>query len=120
MSNIDSFKKQIRESLSIPLGLGQSMREKLDPHVDELAGSLIAAGPQKCAEAIGKMDPATFAEFAKKIDADGILMVTKQFATAPNTSPETDAAPATGAEAGSVPAPAAPAVAPEDELVAKL
>jgi hypothetical protein len=86
--NIDEFRAAVRESLYGPatdatplvqMGSTGSVTEKLDPHVDELAGSLIAAGPQKTADAIGKMDPATFTEFAKKIDAKGILMITKQF-----------------------------------------
>lgn len=73
--NTDDFKKALRESLLS----GFAVKEKLEPHVDELAGSLIAAGPQKVADAISKMDEMTFAEFAKKIDGKGILMVTKQF-----------------------------------------
>jgi hypothetical protein len=87
MSNIESYKKSIKESIYNGFTM-QGMKEKLDPHVDELAGSIIAAGPQKVGDAISKMDPATFAEFCKKIDAQGILMVTKQFsASAAPTAP---------------------------------
>lgn len=106
---IEEFKKQIVESLNLPLG----MEEKLDPHVDELAGSLIAAGPQKCGEAISKMDPASFTEFAKKIDAQGILMITKQFAAGGAPAPANPAvagAPAPDAGSG------APAPTPDQEL----
>jgi hypothetical protein len=109
---LDAFKKKIVESLNAPLG----MAEKLDPHVDELAGSLIAAGPQKCAEAIGKMDPATFTEFCKKIDAQGILMITKQFAAgAAPAAPAAGGAPAPEGGAGAAPA-AAPVAPPQQDL----
>ena len=111
MKNLEAYKKQIRES--IINGMSDfGMREKLDPHVDELAGSIIAAGPQKVADAISKMDPATFTEFAKKIDAKGILMITKQFAAGTTATPTT---PDAGAVAGTAPAgsePEAAAIAP--------
>jgi hypothetical protein len=110
MSASDHFKKAILESL-----YGQ-VAEKLDPKVNELAGSLIAAGPQKTGEAISKMDPATFAEFCKKIDADGILKITQQFANTPPT-PDATAAPATpDATAPVAPDAAAPAAPPEQKL----
>ena len=108
MKNLEAYKKQIRES--IINGMSDfGMREKLDPHVDELAGSIIAAGPQKVADAISKMDPATFTEFAKKIDAKGILMITKQFAAGSTAAPTT--APTGPAAAGTAPAGSAPEAA---------
>lgn len=111
--NIEEYKKHIQETLR-GAAFG-SVTEKLDPHVDELAGSLIAAGPQKTADAVGKMDPATFTEFCKKIDAQGILMITKQFAASGAAAPvATPGAPQQGTPAvtSATPAPAAPAAPP--------
>jgi hypothetical protein len=115
MAPIDMFKKSIRESL-----YGQ-VSEKIDPKVNELAGALIAAGPQKTGEAISKMDPGVFAEFCSKIDADGILKVTQQFATtapaaAPAATPDAGAAPAAPGAA----APATPAAPPAEPKLAGL
>jgi hypothetical protein len=82
----DDYKKMIKESIleGMISFNGGGITEKLDPHVDELAGAMIAAGPQKVADVISKMDQAVFAEFCNKIDAQGILLITKQFS---NTQP---------------------------------
>ena len=96
MTDIDAYKKYLKESIFSGMNAALGIKEKLDPHVDELAGSIIAAGPQKVADAISKMDPATFTEFAKKIDAKGILMITKQFAAGSVAAP-TDTQPTDGA-----------------------
>jgi hypothetical protein len=116
MSDIDDFKKRIRESIIGGMtqtygGVG-AVHEKTDVKVDQLAGAVQMAGPQKVGDAIAKMDPATFNEFATKIDAAGLATLTGLFAqTASAAAPAADPSagqPAT-APAAPVTAPAAPA-----------
>jgi len=120
MENIEEFKKRIRESIvggmSQTYGVG-AVHEKTDVKVDQLAGAVIGTGAQKTGDAIAKMDPNTFAEFAKKIDAAGLAMLTGQFATAtPAADPAADPA-AAATDPGAAPAdPAAGAVPAEQEL----
>jgi hypothetical protein len=120
MENIEEFKKRIRESIvggmSQTFGGVGSVQEKTDVKVDQLAGAVIAAGPQKAGDAIAKMDPNAFAEFAKKIDAAGLAMLTQQFANgAGGAAPAADPAapPADLAAAGGAPAPVAAPTEPE-------
>jgi hypothetical protein len=106
MENIEEFKKRIRESIvggmSHTYGGVGTVQEKTDVKVDQLAGAVIAAGPQKAGDAIAKMDPNSFAEFAKKIDAAGLAMLTQQFANGVGTAPAAD--PAAGADPNAAPA----------------
>jgi hypothetical protein len=96
--NMDAYKKQIRESILGGASSYGRVHEGQDTHVADLAGSLIAAGPQKVGEVISKMDPNQFALLANKIDAEGLKMITRGFSTG--------AAPAAPADPNATPAPA--------------
>lgn len=122
MENMEEFRKRIRES--IVGGMAQTygneagaVREKTDIKVDQLAGSIIAAGPQKTADAIAKMDPNVFRDFATKIDAAGLAILTQQFANgAGDVATDPAADPAAGADpnASADPMAGAPAAAPTE------
>ena len=128
MSDIEDFKKRIRESIiggmAQTYGGAGAVREKTDVKVDQLAGAVQMAGPQKVGDAIAKMDPNTFNEFATKIDAAGLATLTGLFAQTAGAAAPTDPAagadpaapPADPAAAGGAPAPAAPAAPAEPEL----